>query len=310
MFDIDDVVAPASNKKYTLEEIEELFIINRIGKRTSEQTITWYESMFKPFNRHMKSIGVSYITDLNGHVIDDYFTSLTTSEIKRKQGQLLSDSAAHGRARAVRALLRFALRRGYINHEIYLEMPKVRKKENRVLTADEVKTLIRVAKTLRDKAAIALAIDSGLRISELAALRWRDIDTRSFVIKVMHGKGDKFRIVAAGGKTISLLLQLKQSLWHNGPEDGVFQSHTGEPLTRWGMRSIFENLSDESGIQFSAHALRRTCAKFSIQNGMDIVMVQQLLGHDNVETTRHYIQDLDPEYIKESHRKHGVIDHL
>ena len=310
MLDIDDVVAPDSNKKYTIQEIEELFIINRIGKRASHQTIIWYEGMFRPFNRYMKTKGVIYISDLNGAVIDDYVTSITTYEIKRRQGELLSDTSAHGRARAVRALLRFALRRQYIRNEIYLEMPKVHKKENRVLTAEEVKTLIRVAKTLREKTAVALAVDSGLRISEMAALRWRDIDTRSFLIKVVHGKGDKFRMVAAGGKTISLLLQLKQSLWRNGPDDGVFQSHTSEPLTRWGLRAIYEDLSNESGIQFSAHALRRTCAKFSIQNGMDIVMVQQLLGHDNVETTRHYIQELDPTFIQESHRKHGVIDHL
>jgi len=75
------------------------------------------------------------------------------------------------------------------------------------------------------------------------------------------------------------------------------------------LRSLLLRIGKKAGIHLSPHALRRTFATLSLQNGMDIVSLQTLLGHSSLETTRRYIQWLDSDLL-EDHRKHSPADNL
>jgi integrase/recombinase XerD len=74
-----------------------------------------------------------------------------------------------------------------------------------------------------------------------------------------------------------------------------------------GIRSIFVRLAEKSGIHFSAHALRRTFAKMAIKNEMDIIWLQTLMGHTNLETTRDYVQGLDNEDVEKVYQEHAPL---
>ncbi len=298
-----DVVVP-------IEDMELELVKNSISNGATEKTIAWYKGMFVLFNEYCKRNNVEFLHQLDNKFLSEYKIDLQSHTVTTRKSKLLAEASIQGHVRAVRAMVRLAQDRGYMAQNIHIKVPKSHKKENRVLTKEEVKTLVREGKTLQHRVAVALAVDSGMRISELADLRWKHVNIQTNLIRVEHGKGNKFRVVTASPKTIMMLMQLKRSQKGHGDDDGVFQSHTGAPMTRWGMRFIFEELVEQTGIQFSAHALRRTCAKFCAQNDMSIVAIQNLLGHENVETTRHYIQDLDPSYILKAHKNHGPMNDL
>ena len=75
-----------------------------------------------------------------------------------------------------------------------------------------------------------------------------------------------------------------------------------------GIRSVLVRLKEESGIEFSAHALRRSFAMLSIKAGMNLIYIQSLMGHSNIETTRNYIQKLDNSEVLNAQTIHGTVD--
>jgi integrase/recombinase XerD len=77
-----------------------------------------------------------------------------------------------------------------------------------------------------------------------------------------------------------------------------------------GLRSVLVRLKEESGIEFSAHALRRSFAVLSVKAGMNLIYIQSLMGHSDIETTRNYIQKLDNSEILNAQKTHGTVDNF
>ena len=76
-------------------------------------------------------------------------------------------------------------------------------------------------------------------------------------------------------------------------EQLLIQTIHGKRFTTMGLRSVLVRLKEESGIEFSVHALRRSFAKLSVKAGVNLTYIQSLMGHSNIETTRNYVQKLD-----------------
>jgi integrase/recombinase XerD len=303
------MVTENNTEKKISDELES-FYISREALGVQPRTLDWYRMMLDRYERYLRNNDICFPSQLTAQVMENFLSTLRRTKMQRYPDKSLSDSTIHGYARAIRAFYIYLYTDGCIDKRIIIKMPKVSKHQNRVLNIAEVRKLIATATSPRDKAIVYLAIDSGLRLSEIVGLAWKDIDLNAATLVVRHGKGDKFRVVTAGAKTRMAIIRYRRTLKNCDGETAIFQTESGKPLTRYGLVSLFSRLSRSSGIKFSAHALRRTFAKFSVQNGMDITVVQQLLGHENVETTRHYVQDLDTTFIVDNHKKHGVIDHL
>jgi integrase len=75
-----------------------------------------------------------------------------------------------------------------------------------------------------------------------------------------------------------------------------------------GLRSAFVWLKEESRIDFSAHARRRSFAKLSIKAGMNLIYIQSLMGHSDIETIRDYVQKLDNFEVLNALKIHGTVD--
>jgi integrase/recombinase XerD len=151
-----------------------------------------------------------------------------------------------------------------------------------------------------------------MRLSEIVDLNWGEIDLRNGRIEVLQGKGKKYRIVIIDKETLHLMIRYHHELKaidenlinKTAP---VIQTNKNERMTPMGIRSIFVRIKNITGIHFSAHALRRTFAKMAIKNGMDIIWLQTLMGHANLETTRDYVQGLDIEDVEKAYQEHAPL---
>jgi integrase/recombinase XerD len=185
-------------------------------------------------------------------------------------------------------------------------MPAVEKKQLLMLTPNEVQQVLKACLTLRDRMIILLLADSGIRKAEACALNWGDVNFECGLIRVLRGKGGKYRRVVIGDITRQILLDYRETGNH-GPHDPLIQTRTGTRMTLSGMQSVFMRISERAGLKVTPHALRRTFATLSHRAGMDLLELQALMGHASLEMTKHYIHMLDDDLL-EAHKEHGPVD--
>jgi len=260
--------------------ILEDFLLEREASLCSSATLDWYSRMLKPFISHF---------------------NLTARDIRRflagRAGQI-SPASLHAHARAIRALVNFAHREGYLEEPIKVTMPKVPQKRMEVLTVDEIGCVLKHANVL-ERALVMLLIDSGLRRGEALALTWDDIDFRTGAVIVRHGKGGKERLSVVGAKTRRALLKLRRT----STGERVFN------LTGSGCASMFARLTKKSGVKINAHKCRRTFATLALRGGMDVITLQALMGHNHLSTTERYVRLVDADLVN-AHRAVGILDKL
>lgn len=176
------------------------------------------------------------------------------------------------------------------------------------LTLDEIDAMlatfdIRTAKGCRDSAIVEVLYSCGLRVSELTSLRLQDLFFGEGYVRVI-GKGDKQRIVpvsSAARDKIQLYMEFRQP--KRSSEPTLFLNNRGLPLTRVMVFNIIKTASRSAGItkQISPHTLRHSYATHLLEGGANIRQVQELLGHESIETTEIYTH-LD------SHRLRSVVE--
>ena len=150
---------------------------------------------------------------------------------------------------------------------------------------DTICKLMESCECLRDRLAIAMLADTGLRLPELTSARLKDVDVNARIIKVW-GKGAKQRVVRYGQLTESLLAE---HLKDTECEPALLG------LEARGLSSMLVRLERRTGIKCNAHAFRRTFATESLRNGMNLFYVQSLPGHSSLTMTRIYAEQVNSE---------------
>ncbi len=197
-------------------------------------------------------------------------------------------------------LLRVTMKRPDLAEGIYyLREPK---KIPKVMSPPEVKRLIAMARGLQAQVTLSLAYGCGLRAGEVVRLKTGDIDRAQMVIRVVQSKGRKDRHVMLS----PTLLDLLQTWWSertNRYDLGVPRSELwlfpgrrpslhkgGLHLTTRQLSRLFHDATDAAGIKtgVSLHTLRHSFATHLLERGIDIRLIQALLGHDKLDTTAHY----------------------
>jgi len=197
------------------------------------------------------------------------------------------------RLSAVKSLLSFGQRTGYLplNVGTALKLPP-RKDElaERILTETAVMRLLDRETNPRNHALLRLLYVAGLRVGELAALRWRDVQPRSDAGQVTaFGKGGKTRAVLLPAGVWRELSALRGDA---GPTDPVFRSRSGGGhLRRVAIETIVLKAAQRAGIEgnVSPHWLRHAHATHALERGCPIHLVQATLGHASVATTGKYL---------------------
>jgi integrase/recombinase XerD len=170
-------------------------------------------------------------------------------------------------------------------HLLDLVRPKKRRKLPVVLSSSEVHQILSLIRTPLARTSLTLVYSCGLRISEAIHLRVSDIDSKRMVVCVRNGKGGKDRYVPLAQRTLELL----RAYWRIGrPRHFLFPSQKRfQPLSPSTIQKAFKDALRQSGIQKNAsvHTLRHSYATHLLENGVDIRLIQEILGHKNSQTT-------------------------
>lgn len=163
-----------------------------------------------------------------------------------------------------------------------------------VLSRDEVVRLLNATTTLKHQAALSVAYGAGLRVGEVAMLKVRDIDSERMLIRVERGKGGRYRNAMLSPDLLTLLRQW----WQDGHRQGVLHrdgwlfpgQHALKPIsTRQLYRVVIEAAyAAEIARRVGPHTLRHSFATHLLEDGVDIRIIQVLLGHAKLETTALY----------------------
>lgn len=151
----------------------------------------------------------------------------------------------------------------------------------------------------RDYTMLSIMYTTGLRVSELIAIRGRDVSLNNPKTLVVNGKGNKIRHVPIVKKIAPILekyLKDNRGLLPQNLDDYIFKSHTGAKFTRQGINYIVSKYAKKARCiepsqvpkDCSPHKIRHSSAMSLIEEGVDLITIRDLLGHSSVQTTEIY----------------------
>jgi integrase/recombinase XerD len=215
-----------------------------------------------------------------------------------------SAECKHAYFRSLRALYYFTEPRYHITNPIKGNNvePVRHKKVMPTLEPDEAMRFLLTAGTLRDRALFTLLLDSGIRTTEAATLRQRDIRQDTVIINGKSGEHE----VPISEETRRLLLALIALI---GPGEYVFTNGRGGPLSRHTVYKLVREHMKTAGIygpKLGAHRLRHTFGKTYLATGGDTRSLQRIMDHKNIQTTEKYA-NLNMGDIVKKHHQHTPL---
>jgi len=174
-----------------------------------------------------------------------------------------------------------------------IRLPYLRKLPN-VLAPDEVARLLAATTCLKHRAALSVAYGAGLRVAEVASLKVGDIDSARMLIRVERGKGGRCRHALLSADLLALL----RAWWQQGRREGVMLKagwlfpgqDPAKPITTRQLGRVVEAAAHTAGLskRVSPHTLRHSFATHLLEDGVDIRVIQVLLGHAKLDNTALY----------------------
>ena len=273
-------------------------------KRDSEQTAITYKISAEEF--------LNWLVTEHIKLKDVSVQNLLYYIIKRKEGGCSELTIAKDIS-GLRAFGDYLERKGMWseNPAMELDKPKAARNLPKVLSIEQIDSLLdSIDKTSlsgkRDDALFELVYSCGLRISEVCTLKLANLHLEERLILV-HGKGDKERLVPFGDRAYEKLLiylqEVRPELVKERIVAEVFVNYRGEAISRKGVWKRFKELEALSGVEAKVHTLRHSFATHLLQGGADLRSVQEMLGHSDLSTTTIYTHVTDKQ-LEEAHEKY------
>lgn len=249
-----------------------------------------YEKDLKYYQEYLNDKKIIYVSKIEKNDIISFLESLKNKELKPQ-------TIAHYLT-SIKNYHKFLLQNSLIKEDIAesIERPKLAKKLPNTLNLEEVECLLDI-KTItpfdyRNKCMLELLYGTGIRISELISLTINDIDMINCTIHCI-GKGNKERIVPINDYVIDTLkkyLEVRPLLLKNKTTKELFLNKSGNKISREGFFKVLKKLLLEKGLNpnVSPHTLRHSFATHLLEYGADLRIIQEMLGHSDVSTTRIY----------------------
>lgn len=191
----------------------------------------------------------------------------------------------------LKSLFNYGCDVGYLELNVAARVKPPKPKDTlsqKILDPSAIEQLIGATTNQRDRLMLSLAYACGLRVSELCALTWKDLQPRdSGGQALIYGKGSKSRVVLIPPGLWSALLTLPTS----DRTEAVFYSYRHKPLERTRVHKIVKEAAQRAGInpEVSCHWLRHAHATHALASGCDLSLLQQSLGHSSINTTQRYL---------------------
>ncbi|MBS5941297.1 site-specific tyrosine recombinase XerD [Ligilactobacillus salivarius] len=264
----------------------------KVERGLSENTINSYGIDLKLFLEYLRENEIPSFKQVNKEVIVNY--------MQAEKNNNKANSSILRSVSSLRKFFQYLAQEKIIEKDpmLLIDTPKKKQHLPQVLTKEEVEKLLRSPNTgqvlgLRDRAMLELMYATGLRISEIINLKLEDLHLTMGTLQTL-GKGHKERIVPVGDEAIKwvnrYLEEARPKLLKQKRSNYLFLNFHGNNLTRQG---VWKNLKAEvrkAGIQknITPHTLRHSFATHILENGADLRIVQELLGHADISTTQIY----------------------
>lgn len=287
-------------KAHSQKTVDEYYLDLRNFFRYMKQLREPELSACEPEQIDIRDIGIELIRSITLTDVYSYLAYLSRERPQRPNSEKSSKGlSAASRARKVATLRSFF---NYLCNKVHLlqenpiqdiDSPKIRKTLPRYLTLDECVQLLEGvdgSNRERDLCILTLFLNCGLRISELIGLNRSDIQDDA--LRVL-GKGDKVRIVylnQACKDALAAYLQVRPVVGGKD-QDALFVSRNRQRISRATVHSLVKKHLADAGLdsqRYSSHKLRHTAATLMLQNGVDVKAVQEVLGHEHLNTTEIY----------------------
>lgn len=279
-------------------------------KGLSEHTQLWYSKRLAKFCVWCEQHGYQ-LEQVNPQIIRAYIDELSVKP-HHQTGKKLSTYTVHGHARIIRAFANWLAREEEFEDLVSrkvgrkIPMPRIDHKVIEIFTVDEIKALfaaceqssIYPAMKARNKAILAVLLDTGIRAGELGGLTREHVflSPAESYIRVL-GKGSKEREVGLGQKSQALLSDYIEHYRDASPDEPhVFLTHCGKPFStnNNSLNQILYHLAELAGVNnCHAHKFRHTFAcQFLMSQCGDIYMLSRLMGHSSIDVTQIYVQTI------------------
>ena len=269
-------------------------------KKYSDYTISSYEKDLDDYIKYLKENKLRY-DKLEYKDVVDYIIFL--------KGKKLEATSVNRHLSSIRSFYKYLIDNKITNSNPFklVRGPKKEKKLPNYLQYDEFVDLINTCDEtplgIRNRMILELLFATGVRVSELVSIKLTDIDFKDRSIKIT-GKGKKDRIVyfnkVCQEVMSNYVINARQELLKGKRNDYLIINHLGNKITSRGVQDIIEKILLKSSIKhkISPHTLRHTFATLLLKEGMDIREVQELLGHERLETTSIYTHVTNEELRK------------
>jgi len=262
-------------------------------KRAADNTILSYGqdiSSFVQFLKEKKIISFGEVTFL---VLEEF--------VSRESEKELETTSLARKISALRTFFSFLVREKEVPENLarLLDAPRLERNLPQVLSLEEVETLLSACdktkpRGLRDRAILELLYSSGLRVGEVVSLEFSHLDLENRMLR-LWGKGFKERLVPFGEEAyqaISLYLEKgRDEILKGRSSNYVFISGpSARPLTRQSVWNMVKRYAKQANLDkdVTPHTFRHTFATHLLENGADLRVVQEFLGHSDISTTQIY----------------------
>ena len=267
----------------------DFFVYLKNERGLSARTLTAYQRDIEQLLQFLESEEIEQPRQVTQHHIRAF--------IAQRHRQGLGGKSLQRLLSAIRGLFRWLLREGLAEHNpaTPVRAPKSPRHLPATLDADSIRQLLEIPcdtpLAIRDKAIMELFYSSGLRLSELATLRWEQLDLVSGMVTVT-GKGNRTRMVPVGRMATEALLEWRKNrgVFASFEQPFVFVSQRGTPIATRTIQSRIRYWAKRQGIpqNIYPHLLRHSFASHVLESSGDLRAVQELLGHADISTTQIY----------------------
>lgn len=261
----------------------------------SEKTIDSYRRDIEKFYNFLIEESVE-LEEVDAIVIRNFLTEELNSKVSKR--------SCKRRLSSLRHFFKYLYNRGQIkdNPFVFISAPKIDKRLPHVLYKEQIEEIFRLNRqrtdelAYRDQAIISTLYFSGIRASELCALTMQDVSLKQRLIRVEHGKGNKERIVPINSECredIEKYLKYSRNEFLAKTKmnpDKLFLTRNGEPISLRTLERILDNIELKTGtfVNLHPHILRHSFATHLLENGADLRVIQELLGHESINATQVY----------------------
>jgi site-specific recombinase XerD len=280
--------------------------------RCVPRIVQWYHSHLKRFIAFAFELGFVCTDDVTQDLLELFISAERDRDCLNRKHPL-SPVTIRQRVIAIKTMFAWAKACGVITVDpcAAVVIPKRGKRLPKALSPDQIKKLLSVNLSSRERAVLFLILDSGLRLAEVAALELDDVDIQRGLARVRHGKGDKERWVVFGSETRSALDQwIQERARLNGHCAKLFTGEQGA-LSTSGVYQLIKKTARRAnlGSVVAPHKLRHTFATEYLNGGGSIYDLSALLGHTDIRTTMIYVS-VSLEHLQQQHARYSPIKRL